>query len=59
VEIDSDKIDDAVLALLYFTLHDGDGARAMERLRLGQPEPASRQGLHLRSGRQGEIGGPD
>jgi len=28
VEIDSDKIDDAVLALLYLTLHDGDGARA-------------------------------
>ena len=26
MEIDTDKVDDAVLALLYLTLHDGDRA---------------------------------
>jgi hypothetical protein len=31
----------------------------VEKLRLGRDEPASREGLHLESGRQGQIGGLD
>jgi hypothetical protein len=45
VGIITEKVDEAVLALLYSTLHDG--ARA-EEFRLGQPEPAASQRLDLK-----------
>jgi hypothetical protein len=57
VDIDSDIIDEAVLVLLCLTLHDG--ARAWKGFDWDSLQPASRQGLYLRSRRQGEIGGPD
>jgi hypothetical protein len=42
MEIDTEKVDEAVLALLYLTLHDG--ARAWKGFRLGYPEPAACEG---------------
>jgi hypothetical protein len=54
MEIDSDRIDEAVLALLYLGLHDREPH--LERVRLGCPRSAAQERLHLRSGQQGQIG---
>lgn len=48
-----DRIDEVVLALLHLELRD---AGRMEVVRLGCDEPASRKGLHFRSGWHGEVG---
>jgi hypothetical protein len=53
MKLDSEKIDRAVLALLYLVLHEGS---RLEGLRLGRDEPVTRERLNLRSGRQGKIG---
>lgn len=51
--IDTDKIDETVLALLQLTLHDG--ARALEGARLGGAGPTASQGHDRKSSRQGEV----
>lgn len=54
MEIDTDKIDETVLALLHLT--PARGLEGLEELRLGQHESASREGLHLRPDWEGKIG---
>ncbi len=49
MQIDTGKIDGAVLALLYLTLHDG--VRGLKVFRLGHDEPATRERFYFRSGR--------
>jgi hypothetical protein len=52
MDIDTDRIDDAVLALLWFH----DSAR-VEVFRLGRDRPAAHEGADPRSGRQSQVGG--
>ncbi len=53
MEIDKDKIDDAILALLYLTL-DGDG-RAWKGFDWSAMNRLHEKGFHRRSGQQSEI----
>ena len=54
MEIDTDRIDEAVLALLYLGLHDR--WRAWKGFDWDAMEPAAREGPDLRPGRQGQVG---
>ena len=53
--VNTDKIDNAALALLYLTLHDGH--RAWKGFDWGVLGTSARKGHDRRSRRQGEIGG--
>lgn len=55
MELDTNKIDDAVLALLYLGLHDE--VRAWKGFDWGRAESAARAGIHLQSARESEICG--
>nr|WP_241232917.1 hypothetical protein [Paracoccus haematequi] len=57
MEIDRDKIDDAVLALLWLTLHDE--RRAWKGIDWECFGAVARPGSDRRSGQQGKIGYPD
>ena len=51
MDIDTDKIDEAVLALLHLTLHDGN--RAWKGVDCDTMNRLHEKGLHLEPGRQG------
>ena len=53
MNLDNDRIDQAVLALIYLGLHDG--ARAWKGLRLGSLEPVARKGIDQQSSRQSKV----
>ena len=53
MEIDVDKIDDAVLGLLWLTLHDE--RRAWKGFRLGRSGSAASEGFDRGSGKQNEV----
>src|SRR5437879_3722286 len=55
MDIDQDRIDETVLALLFLGRHDG--VRTWKSLRLGCDGAASRQGPNLKSSRQSEVRG--
>jgi hypothetical protein len=57
VEPDTKKIDDAVLALMYLTVHGG--CRAWKSFDLGINRPPVSAGADRGSGQQDEVGGPD
>lgn len=60
MDYDEDKVDEAVLALMYLTMFgDEHGARALEGARLGRLGPPAREGVHRRPQGQGEVRGPD
>jgi len=56
MDVDEEKVDDMVLALLYLTtFEDKPRLRAWKRAQLGRPRSSTSEGLHLRSGIEGKI----
>jgi hypothetical protein len=52
MEVDTEKVDEAVLALLYLGLHE---TARLEELRLGRYGETSSQGIHHEPHEQGEV----
>ena len=53
MQVDNEKIDEAILALLYLTLHDR--ARAWKSFDWDAMNRLYEKGLHLRSGRKSKV----